>query len=594
MSSNPSETMAEFRAEAVAESPERRLLEYVIQGKAELPSERIAPGTDVRRLLGRLLTSGRFCHDTIGGGILHSQVLSVREVSPTYALHVTGGEDGRLAVHVDRLSPVAQQTAAGATCRYSWKRIIAHLALHLAWRINPALQIWRRELDAANILGAAEETASEFPSWQTACERAPFRPLDEAIHHLDSAAEPLAVHVEARISGTVDELRLRTAVGAALARHPKARVRLAIPTHRQPRFIWEVPPEPDIDPVDVVECHDDNAVDAARAEFQSLLLPLMTSPPLRVRLARHSEGDVIMLNLNHAVGDGVAGLRLLRSIAEAYAGEPQPNPEAFPADPPLRAPHPLVRRLRTLLGGLRVVAKSSVRIAPDGGDDHAGYGFCLLTLTEDHTNDLIKMGKHDKGITDLLLAAFHAAIAEWNAEYGERDGRIAILTGANLRLPPGRHEGVDNFSLMVPVVTHPQDRTAPAKILDVICERTQQVSNERLPAAFADLVSRLRYMPLRLKQAIVDLAQGFLPTAILSDLGRIEDIDFGSKLGAATGVWFSPPARMPCALGLGAVIHTNQLYLSFRYRHPQFGEAQAAQFAGHYVTALKELTNAPS
>jgi len=60
-------------------------------------------------------------------------------------------------------------------------------------------------------------------------------------------------------------------------------------------------------------CTDDDALQAARAELQSLAVPLVTSPSLHIRLTRHQQGDVVMLNLYHAAGDGIA------SIAWVYA-----------------------------------------------------------------------------------------------------------------------------------------------------------------------------------------------------------------------------------------------------------------------------------
>jgi NRPS condensation-like uncharacterized protein len=150
--------------------------------------------------------------------------------------------------------------------------------------------------------------------------RQSFCALDEASYHLDSASAPWSVHLEVRVTGSVVEGRLRHAVEVALARHPRARARLTAGCGN--RVEWEITAEPDVDPLDVVVCSDDDALRAARAELQSLTVPLVMSPPLRLRLARHRDGDVVMLNVHHAAGDGIAALCLLRSIARAYAGRP--------------------------------------------------------------------------------------------------------------------------------------------------------------------------------------------------------------------------------------------------------------------------------
>jgi NRPS condensation-like uncharacterized protein len=162
--------------------------------------------------------------------------------------------------------------------------------------------------------------------------RRTFSALDEASYHLDSVSEPWSVHLEVRLSGTVIEDRLRQAVGMALARHPRARARATLARRRRAGYEWEITPAPDVDPLDVVTCADDDALQAVRDGLQSVAVPLLRSPPLRIRLARHQKGDVVMLNLHHAAGDGIAALGLLRSIARAYAGRCDPVPPTPPEE----------------------------------------------------------------------------------------------------------------------------------------------------------------------------------------------------------------------------------------------------------------------
>ncbi len=157
--------------------------------------------------------------------------------------------------------------------------------------------------------------------------------IDEFCQYLDSPGEPWSVHVEARVRGHVDVQRLRGAVVRALASHPLARARRTRGRRRR-RLMWEVPLEPDLDPVRVLDCPDDGSLAQARARLQSLALPLAASPPLRVWLARHPHGDSIMLNVHHAASDGVGALRLLRSMAQAYVGRPDPAPAPVHARAP--------------------------------------------------------------------------------------------------------------------------------------------------------------------------------------------------------------------------------------------------------------------
>jgi NRPS condensation-like uncharacterized protein len=148
-----------------------------------------------------------------------------------------------------------------------------------------------------------------------------------------------------------------------------------------------------------------------------------------------------------------------------------------------------------------------------------------------------------------------------------------------------------NFTFMVPVITRPQDRNNPTTTVKAIHRQTQRIKDERAPAAVVRLLGVLQHLPLRAKRSIARLAasERVIPTAILSNLGRLdEDLDFGPGLRARE-VWFSPPTRMPMGLAVGAVTARGRLHLVLRYRHPLFGPTDVAGFANRYVTALDQV-----
>ncbi len=101
----------------------------------------------------------------------------------------------------------------------------------------------------------------------------PFTPLDEAVHHLDTPAEPWSIQLEVRVDGTLDAERLRRAVAEAVARHPMARARQLPARRSDRRYSWDVRSEPDVDPFRVVECPDDDRLAGARADLYSLSVP---------------------------------------------------------------------------------------------------------------------------------------------------------------------------------------------------------------------------------------------------------------------------------------------------------------------------------
>ena len=416
----------------------------------------------------------------------------------------------------------------------------------------------------------------------------PLGLLDEAILHLDSPAEPWSVHLEVRYRRALDETRLGEAVGAALDRHPAARARLAI-SHPRRSYEWVPSPTPDLDPYDIVHCDGDDALAAAREELLSRPLPFGASPPLRVRLARHPDADVVMLNLHHAAGDGMAALVFLQSVARAYAGRPETVVDLprGPAATPVSRP-----QLRAAAAELSGAARPSARIAADGGREAPGYAFHLLALEAARTRALRARARDGATVNDLLMAALHLSVARWNAEHGKPGGRLSVLMPVNLRPREAWRDGFGNFTFMVPVSTVPRDRVSPTVAVDAVRRRTRAVKEQRTPAAVVSCLQRLQHLPISFRRRIIRQAarESVVPTSLLSNLGVMEhDLGLGPEVGAPTDIWFSPPARMPLGLSVGALTVNGQLSVTFRVRHPLLGRDALARFAAVYESALDSI-----
>ncbi|MDQ3681095.1 MAG: hypothetical protein M3378_11270 [Actinomycetota bacterium] len=430
--------------------------------------------------------------------------------------------------------------------------------------------------------------------------RIPFSAVDEAVHLLDTEAAPWSIQMEVRVTGRFDEARLRSALSEALGAHPMARARKLASRPGLHQDHWEIPRSADIDPVRVVDCPDDGALAAARADLQSLAVPLAESPPIRVRLGRHPSGDVLMLNANHAAMDAFGALRLLYSVGRAYTGQPDPAPAVghlqareflarlAAADNRTRA-----RRRLVLVEKLRDLVVPPARLAPEGGNREPGYGFHQVSLSGPETRTLMEL-EHDGTVNDVLLGALHLAIAGWNAEHGEPCGRIGVLVPANLRPERWRQDVVGNFSLPERVSTSRSNRRSPRAALRALTAQTGRKKKTGMGTALLEVLDRSHRFPLWAKRALVTLmtitGNRLLDTAMLSNLGQlIEPPSFGPEAGDTAEVWFSPPARMPLGLTIGAVTAAGRLHLSFRYRHPLFGADAARLFADRYLRELKNL-----
>jgi NRPS condensation-like uncharacterized protein len=428
--------------------------------------------------------------------------------------------------------------------------------------------------------------------------RIPFTVIDQAVHVLDTPAEPWTIQLELGIEGRLDEERLRTALAEAVARHPMARVRQIPARPSDKTWWWEVAPGPDVDPLRVVDCPDEGSLIAARAELYSRAVPLVESPPFRLWLVRGRHSDRLLLNATHAAFDGYGCLRLLQSVARAYRGEPDPSPEvdlsqARDVERLLQTGDAEGRKRRARLLGSKLtdLVKPPARLVAEGASPAPGYGFHQAVLSEDQTARLDK--ESGPTVNDLLLAALHLAVQAWNEAHGRETDRVGVLVPVNLRPKEWREDVVTNLVLDARVLTTAPQRASPRAVLEAVSAQSQLIKEGAGPA----LIEVLRpwgVLPLWAKQPLspfLSLAGRLVDTAVLSNLAVLkEPPDFGADAGTTVEAFFSAPTRMPCGVSIGAVTVGGRLHLSFRYRHPQFDQEAAGRFAERFVAELERVS----
>jgi NRPS condensation-like uncharacterized protein len=418
--------------------------------------------------------------------------------------------------------------------------------------------------------------------------------LDELYLHLDRDAEPWSVQLEVGVEGKLDGDRVARAAVEAAGRHPLARARLRPARGTDVRYHWEIGDELADAPLAVATCDDDAALAAARERLMSTSPSLEEAPPFALTLAHHPAGDAIMLNLNHAAGDGMSAVRLMVSILRAYAGEPDP---ADPVDPlavrdigELVSSRSLGARLgrgRALVEQAARVASSPARIAADGADpDRTGYGFALLQLGPDELEKVLAHRTGGATVNDVLLGALAITIRRWNEDHEADDGRIAIMMPVNLRPADWRTDVVGNFASYVSVPLDTREQADLPTAIAAATARTRRIKDERTAGLVVDLLELpTATLPTGLKRRLQDLismtGDRFVDTTVLSNLGRLDPVpELDAEAGAVRRVWFSPPGRMPLGASLGAATYREELFLTLRYRHALFDASAAAAFAG--------------
>jgi NRPS condensation-like uncharacterized protein len=423
--------------------------------------------------------------------------------------------------------------------------------------------------------------------------------LDELYLHLDRDEEPWSVHLEIRVEGRIDAQRLEAAAREAARRHPIARARLAPSRGTDVRYEWEIADE--LADVDLEEVDSGDAENLARARERLLSrTPSLDRPgPFALLLAHRAGGDVVVLNLHHAAGDGMSALRLMGSIARAYGGEADPVPAADPLAlrdvAAMAAPGSIKERLtrgRAALDYLARGVSAPSRIAPDGDSSRPGYGFELLEFGPEEVRRLLEHRSGGATVNDVLLGALAVTVRRWNERHDTPAGPVYLMMPINLRPPEWRYEVVGNYASYVSVRLGAGDHATLGDAVQAAAAGTRRIKDDGIAGLIVDLFGPSTLLPSGLKRRMQDLipltGNVVVDTAVLSNLGRIESVPHLGDAGAVRELWFSPPGRMPLGASLGAATLDGRLFLTLRHRHALFDDAAAREFLATFEDVILE------
>jgi NRPS condensation-like uncharacterized protein len=430
--------------------------------------------------------------------------------------------------------------------------------------------------------------------------RMPFTLIDETFVHADDPSQPVTVQVEARVVGSLDQQRLRSAVRLAASRHPLARARLEPWTEDAVGYEWLVDPEPQVDPLRTMVVDDPDDLDGVRAEFYSVPINLFESPPFRVRHVRSQSGDVVMLSIHHSASDGMGALRLLQSILRAYGGGPDPTPDLEPTEArrlavPTSRPtlDEQVHSGRMELQRLTRLASLPASLTEDEKTGRPGYGFRTLTVPLAPIIAAPRREAAGATVNDVLLAAASLAAGQWITEHGARADRVAVQMPINARPEAWSREMVANLVISDSVSTTARERQSVERCLTVVAGWTEAVKRRGPGPALAALDKMPRFAVAGRRAATqwaMRTTGRLAETLVLSNLGRIPD-DFVAGVDLRA-VGFSPPGPMPYGLGVGAVAVGDDLVLTLRHRWTLWSTDANDRFATILGEALDEITRA--
>ncbi|MEJ2604346.1 MAG: condensation domain-containing protein [Gammaproteobacteria bacterium] len=426
--------------------------------------------------------------------------------------------------------------------------------------------------------------------------------LDAAFLNIERPQDPWSIHVELELEGRVDEECLRAAIRHAQELHPMARARLQPHGAGARNYSWEIAAAAGDVPLQVAEAANDEQLGSLRAGLLSASVPLQSAPGFRLLLVHHPDGDRLIINLNHALADGLSAFRLLTSIVRHYAGEEDPVPDLDPL---------AVRDLKTLsasgnvferLERLRLfgayLARSTtppVRVKPRGvhvrnPDDAPGYDVELIPFSAEDTQRFMQRRVKPATVNDMLIAGLVLAIREWNREAGGRTGKISVMMPVNLRRPDWWFEVVGNFSSYVNVILDDGPQSGFDAAVAAVCEQTTRMKEAGAAGTLIELLDIPSFLPAVLKahlrEIVPTLGSSHVQTSWLSNLGRLPEAPAMGDAGRVRAIWFSPPAHMPMGVSVGAVSLADRMMLTLRYRNAVFDSAAARDFAGLYRSLL--------
>lgn len=409
---------------------------------------------------------------------------------------------------------------------------------------------------------------------------------DELFLRLDGPDEPWSVHAEVHLGGRLDPVALRSAVAAAMEHHPMARASLS-----EDRSTWRIADSGEPPEIATSEWRDEPELNSIREAALSRSPSLDGPPPFALTLAGSPSGDVLILNLNHGVGDGIGAFRLLASILRAYAGVDDP---ASAIDPlrmrdlrefaARRTIGDRVRRIRERSENREVAGGRPVRLAPDASGAGGPAGLHLFGLSPKSLEKARARRRGAATLNDLLLASLVLTIRSWNDERGVPHGPILITVPVNIRPREWSGELIANLAATLAVSIPPDAQTDLEVAQLAVAERTQRLKRQD----FAEMLAAGGVVPIWLGRLLGPL----LPTsseeagesAVLSNVGRT---DLPSELGPGLPVesaWFSPPVRMPSGLALGVAMTESRLFATLRYGpellDPDSAEAFTSRFLG--------------
>jgi NRPS condensation-like uncharacterized protein len=425
----------------------------------------------------------------------------------------------------------------------------------------------------------------------------------------DRDAYPMTFLMRLRLSGRVDEAKLRAAVAPALARHPLLRSRvLGDPFGPGSQLFWEVD--------DAAEPHWDLGHESEPLRYPQgrRRIDLSREIGLRLFVRRGAEHVDLTAQFHHVSVDGAGAFAFLEDLLAHYAaacGEPlalRPLDEDLLATRGRFHMRPDVRRRRRfkdwerILRFFRTLPEPLPRRLADGDPRPGHVGVppaveCELTAKE---IERLRNGARLSGATvnDALLAGLFRTLDAWSAEARAPRRRHRLAMAINMRTAADIGMPAANVVSMVFLDRSAAELRDPAQALASVVAETRDVKTHGMGYALIRIAERASRWRGGMRH-LVTLRRPWRchTTTVLTNLGRafhgspLRQVD-GGLVAAGDLVLQSidvlPPVRHGTRVAFGVIQYAGGYFISAHYDEAAITRATAQDLLVRYVATLRE------
>jgi NRPS condensation-like uncharacterized protein len=441
----------------------------------------------------------------------------------------------------------------------------------------------------------------------------PLNCVDKCLLALDSANEPMLIHVVLNLEGEIDRVRLNQAIFSAQQAHPVMRTILRSRNFRPFRQIQEDLGKGVLSVPDQTQLQGTN--------YESYLSSWMNQPlnikkdfPVRVLLLRKNELESsLVFTFHHSAADGIRALLFIRKVVESYNNELSKDSKSsgdirinrkgdelleFAHSQRSKVEHYYRKMISSLFHRFVIAAlPPPTRVFHDKSGQSRDLYFCFKIISPREFEQIQSKARlAGVELNHIFLSACYRVVEKWNSMHGKASKKIRIMAPVNIS-PKGFRYVVSNQASWFSLPTTPKDRADPAKLLRKVRADTIDETRNRIAFSlvyFFYFCSRFPLWIMRGMCRFLVITRTYIDTILFTNVGFIWP-KLGSEEPAVRNignakilnVTGSAPVVTPMGLSIASGTYNKNLNLSLTYRPALFSEEKAQMFLDLYVEEIK-------